>query len=54
MSRNTKRSWALLIKYIQTHYDVIVPTFSRMSLCGKGKVQLPLLDADIQCEYYLG
>jgi hypothetical protein len=54
LSRNAKRSLPLLIKYIQAHYDQIVPTFSRISLCTSDKVDLPLLDADIHRELYLG
>jgi hypothetical protein len=50
LSRNAKRNLALLIKYIQTHYDHIVPVFSMMSLCTQEKVQLPLLDAEIYSE----
>jgi hypothetical protein len=47
MSRNTKRSFPLLVKYIQTNYDIIIPVLPKMVLCDAHKQPIPLLDAAV-------
>jgi hypothetical protein len=47
MSRNTKRSFPLLVKYIQTNYDIIIPVLPKMVLCDAQKQPIPLLDAAV-------
>jgi hypothetical protein len=47
-SRNAKRNYSLLVKYIERHYDVIVPMFSKVELCDAERNPIPLLDATIQ------
>jgi hypothetical protein len=47
LSRNTKRSFALLIKYIETNYAQIVPVFPRLTLLDENKHPLPLIDREL-------
>jgi hypothetical protein len=44
LSRNTKRNFPLLIKYVQANYEFIVPVLPKLSLCNADKQPLPLLD----------
>ena len=41
-NRNEKRNVPLLIKYIETNYDLIVPYFSFAKLCDKDGKPIPL------------
>jgi hypothetical protein len=45
-SRNTLRSFPLMIKYVETHYCAIVPFLSQFSLCDEEKNPIPILEAD--------
>jgi hypothetical protein len=45
MSRNTKRSWQLLVKYIDTHYGSLAPVFPNLTLCDKHRDPIPIVDA---------
>jgi hypothetical protein len=47
LSRNAKRSFPLMIKYINTHYEVITPTFRFMTLLDENHRPLPLLDRQL-------
>jgi hypothetical protein len=49
-SRNAKRSVALLVKYIDTHYDRLVPYFSQVEFCDERKAPIPFLDASRAAE----
>lgn len=44
LSRNTKRSYILLIKYIHDNYTDLVPWFPHISLCDRAQNTIPLLD----------
>jgi hypothetical protein len=37
MSRNATRNLKLTIKYVQTHYDELVPIFQKITLCDPQK-----------------
>jgi hypothetical protein len=45
LSRNTKRSLALLVKYIDDHYNEITPLFPHITIRNAMNQQIPLLDA---------
>jgi hypothetical protein len=45
VSRNAKRNMGLLVKYINEHYNEVVPVFRHVSLRGGGGQPLPLLNA---------
>jgi hypothetical protein len=45
LSRNAKRSIAVLVKYVDTYYDRLVPYFSSVTLCDDDKEPIRLLDA---------
>ncbi|MDR1366061.1 MAG: hypothetical protein LBJ03_03150 [Holosporales bacterium] len=45
LSRNTKRSFVLMIKYMQCHLDVIEPILPLIILCDANKQEIPFLDA---------
>jgi hypothetical protein len=40
LTRNAKRSYPLLIKYIEANYNQMMPIMSTVSLCDKNKVDL--------------
>jgi hypothetical protein len=42
MSRNTKRSLQLMIKYINANYDDLVPVLRKMTLCDSEKQAMDL------------
>jgi hypothetical protein len=44
LSRNTKRSFALLVKYVNDHYNEITPVFPHVSIRNADNQQIPLLD----------
>jgi hypothetical protein len=44
-SRNAKRSVGLLVKYIESHYDRLVPYFPSIVFCDDNKAPIPYLDA---------
>jgi hypothetical protein len=50
LSRNTKRSLGLLVKYINNHYTIFVPVFRFVKLCDENKQPIPFLDAGITNE----
>jgi hypothetical protein len=41
ISRNGKRNFALLIKYIENHYKEIVPVFQKLQLLNENREPLP-------------
>jgi hypothetical protein len=43
-SRNTWRSWKLLVKYVDTHYAALAPVFPTLTLCDKHRNPIPILD----------
>jgi hypothetical protein len=43
MTRNTKRNMGLLIKYIDSHYDYIVPVFRQITLYDIDKQPIPFV-----------
>jgi hypothetical protein len=47
LSRNAKRSFLLTLKYIDEHYDQIVPRFPHVILCDDDGQRIPLLQADM-------
>jgi hypothetical protein len=42
LSRNAKRSFKLMVKYIQTHYECIAPILPNLILCDIHKKAIPL------------
>ena len=42
LSRNAKRSFPLLIKYIQDNYDILVPLFPKVWLYDEGRMPVTL------------
>jgi hypothetical protein len=48
LSRNAKRNFPLLIKYVQANYEFIVPVLPKLSLCDSDRRPLPLLDVRAQ------
>lgn len=42
LTRNEKRSFALLIKYIENNYELIVPYFQYITLCDQAGIPIPL------------
>jgi hypothetical protein len=47
LSRNEKRSLGLLVRYINTHYPVLVPLFPFVKLCDENHDAIPFLDATV-------
>jgi hypothetical protein len=47
MSRNTKRNFPLLIKYVQTHYQLIIPVLPKLSLYDEDRISIPLLEVHL-------
>ncbi|MDR0580587.1 MAG: hypothetical protein LBG04_00510 [Holosporaceae bacterium] len=47
LSRNTKRSFPLLVKYINDNYNNIVPLFGSIILTDANRQPIPLLDSGI-------
>jgi hypothetical protein len=48
LSRNEKRSFLLLVKYIDLHYDQIVPLLRHVVLLDDERKRIPLLDQEGQ------
>lgn len=42
LTRNEKRSFAFLIKYIENNYELIVPYFQYITLCDQAGIPIPL------------
>jgi hypothetical protein len=45
LSRNTKRSFPLMVKYVNDHYNEITPVLPHVSVRNANNQQIPLLDA---------
>jgi hypothetical protein len=45
ISRNAKRSFPLLVKYIQANLDVMRPVLVRIEILDENRLSIPLLDS---------
>jgi hypothetical protein len=48
LSRNEKRNLPLLVKYIDSHFSVLVPLFRCVTLCDENQEVIPFLDATVR------